>query len=148
MTAPGRLFVLCGLPGAGKTTRAIQLEADHDAVRLSPDEWLLDLWDQAARALVERKLWELGRRLLAHGVNVVVDFGSWSRTERDALREGARALGAPVELHYLDAPIDELVRRVDARNREGITRAHLEEWATVIEVPTAGEVALFDPPLR
>lgn len=143
MTA--RLFVLCGLPGAGKTTRARQLAADHDAVRFSPDEWLTDLWDQPARANVEAKMWELAQELLARGVNVVVDFGSWARAERDELREGARRVGASVELHYLEAPIDELERRVVARAREGITRAHLEEWQHAIEVPTPEECALFDP---
>ena len=35
-----RLFLMCGLPGAGKTTRAKQLEEEHQAVRLTPDEWI------------------------------------------------------------------------------------------------------------
>ncbi|MEY2418303.1 MAG: hypothetical protein QOG90_983 [Actinomycetota bacterium] len=141
-----RLFVTCGLPGSGKTTLAQQLAADHDAVRFSPDEWMTDLWDEATRALVEAKMWELAKQLLAHGVNVVIDFGSWSRAERDVLREGARRVGAAVELRYLDLPLDELVRRVETRDREGITRAHLEEWQQLIEVPTEAELQLFDAP--
>jgi predicted kinase len=140
-----RLFVTCGLPGAGKTTLAKQLERDHDAIRFSPDEWMTDLWDQPTRALIERQMWRVAQRVLALGGNVVIDFGSWARAERDELREGARRLGVAVELHYLDVPIDELVRRVDARAREGITRAHLEEWQQLIEVPTPEELALFDP---
>lgn len=142
----GRLFVLCGLPGAGKTTRAKELALMHDAVRFSPDEWMTDLWDRELRMLIERNMWQVAQQLLAAGVPVVVDFGSWSRSERDELREGARALGAPVELHYMDAPLDELARRVQLRNREGITRIHLEEWAALIEVPDADELALFDGP--
>jgi predicted kinase len=141
-----RLFVTCGLPGAGKTTLAKQLEADHGAVRFSPDEWMTDLWDQDLRALIESRMWETAQRILALGGNVVIDFGSWAREERDVLREGARRLGASVELHYLDVPLDELVRRVEDRNREGITRAHLEEWQEVIEVPDQAEFALFDAP--
>jgi predicted kinase len=141
-----RLFVTCGLPGSGKTTLAKQLEAEHNAVRFSPDEWMTDLWDQDLRALIEAQMWETAQRILALGANVVIDFGSWAREERDVLREGARRLGASVELHYLDVPLDELVRRVEVRAREGITRAHLEEWRDVIEIPTEAELELFDAP--
>ena len=150
MTA--RLVVICGLPGSGKTTLATELEASMPAVRFCPDDWFtaleLDLWDQDLRYRLEAKQWELAQQLLTLGVNVVIEFGSWARAERDVLREGARALGAAVELRYLDVPLDELVRRVEARAWEAppITRAHLEEWATVIEVPDAAELALFDPP--
>lgn len=139
------LFVLCGLPGSGKTTLARALEAKHNAVRFCPDEWMTDLWDGDTRALLERQMWSVAQRFLAAGVDVVIEFGSWARAERDELREGARALGASVELHYLDVPVDELERRVIARNREGITRAQLEEWSQLIEVPTPDELALFDP---
>jgi predicted kinase len=142
-----RLFVICGLPGSGKTTLAKQLEAEHDAVRFCPDEWMTDLWDRDTRALVEAKMWETAQRLLSLGVNVVIEFGSWARAERDELREGARRLGVAVELRYLDAPIDELVRRIETRNdKAGITRANLEEWQHVIEVPTPAELELFDAP--
>ena len=144
MTA--RLSIVSGLPGSGKTTLAKQLEAERDAVRFSPDEWMIDLWDQDLRGLLERQMWALAQRLLAAGVDVVIEFGSWARAERDELRVGAHALGAAVELHYLDVPLDELVRRVQARGREGITRAHLEEWSAAIEAPTPDELALFDTP--
>jgi predicted kinase len=91
-------------------------------------------------------MWETAQQLLALGVNVVIDFGSWSRAERDVLREGARRLGASVTLCYLELPLDELVARVETRAREGITRAHLEEWQQRIEIPTPDELALYDAP--
>ncbi len=120
-------------------------------MRFCPDEWPADLWAEAERARLEAKQWELAQRLLALGVDVVIEFGSWSRSERDELRLGARELVCAVELRYLDVPLDELVRRVEARNDEPgettMTRAHLEEWAGIIEVPDAEELALFDTPL-
>jgi predicted kinase len=138
-----RLYVICGLPGSGKTTLAKTLPG----VRMCPDEVLTDLWDQDARARLEAEMWEEAQRLLADGQDVVIEFGSWSRAERDVLREGARRLGASVELRYLEAPLDELVRRIEARpNDPGITRAHLEEWQHVIEIPTPEELELFDAP--
>ena len=142
-----RLFVICGLPGSGKTTLAKELAVAHSAVRFCPDEVLADLWDQDARAELERTMWAEAQNLLARGVNVVIEFGSWARYERDELRAGARRLGAAVELRYLEAPLDELVRRVEARGEPVMTRANLEEWSAMIEVPTVAEQALFDTPL-
>ncbi len=52
MEAAGRLIMLCGLAGAGKTTLAKQLEADG-AMRMCPDEWLValgfDIYDKDGR---------------------------------------------------------------------------------------------------
>jgi predicted kinase len=76
----------------------------------------------------------------------------WTRPERDALRDAARALGATVELRHLSAPVEELWRRIAERDREGrwgsrpITRQELDEWWTAYEVPTEDELATYDRP--
>ena len=153
MSSPPRLVVFCGLPGSGKTTTARELARTMPAVRFCPDEWFaalkLDIWDPELRLDIEATQWGLAQDLLRLGVNVIVEFGSWARVERDVLREGGRALGARVELRYLDAPLDELYRRVTERGGMDppMTRAHFDEWAGIIAVPDAEEFALFDPPL-
>jgi predicted kinase len=151
-----RLILTCGLPGAGKTTLARQLAADRGAVRLTKDEWLWALgaspWDAPTNDKVERELWRIAREILSVGASVVLDFGLWARVERDEMRTVARGLQVGVELHYLNAPIDELWRRLQTRNmeppwdREPILRAHLVEWASTFQEPDAAELALFDPP--
>lgn len=80
---------------------------------------------------------------------VIVEWGTWGRSERDALRLGARALGAAVELHYRDAPLDVLCERVRRRGMEDppITREALAGWRSAFQVPTSEELGLFDPPL-
>ena len=35
------LILMVGLPGAGKTTLARQLERERPALRLTPDEWMV-----------------------------------------------------------------------------------------------------------
>lgn len=151
----GRLILLCGLPGSGKTTTAKQLEDDLGAIRFCPDEWMLalgvDLWEEDGfRFRLEQLQWVIAQQLLEHGLTVVIEWGVWAREERDVLRVRARELGVPIELRYLDPPIDELWSRVEARNAEEMwtdrpmTRADLDEWATLIQPPDAAELALFD----
>jgi predicted kinase len=150
----GRVILVCGLPGAGKTTVSKQLAGELGAVRMCPDEWMValgvDLWDQPARGRVEALQWAQTRELIALGVTVIVEWGLWTRAERDALREEVHGAGGLIELRFLDVPVDELWRRLEPRNSEPgqtvIGRHHLEEWAALFEAPTREELALFDTP--
>ena len=69
--------------------------------------------------------------------------------ERDVLREGARALGAAAELRFLDAPLEELFARVQARGMEDppMTMEQMRKYNTLIQRPTPEELTLYDPPL-
>jgi predicted kinase len=79
-----------------------------------------------------------------------MEHGFWAREERDELRVTGRQLGAAVELHYLEASVEELWRRLEIRNRKAasgavpIKRSDLERWAAQFEPPDALELALFD----
>ena len=147
----GRLVVVCGLPGSGKTTHAQALAARiPEAVRFCPDDWMgaagINLWDDVAREQIESCQWQLARGFLAQGRTAIIEWGTWGRSERDALRLGARALGASVELHYLDVPVDVLLERVRARKLESpaISLDDLRKWSEAFERPDPAEIALFD----
>jgi predicted kinase len=152
-SAGPRLIIVCGLPGSGKTTLAKRLESRHRAVRFSADEWMdalsLDLYDEERRGKIEALQWKFARELLALGLTVIVEWGTWGRSERDTLRLGARALGAAVELHHLSAPADVLFERIRRRGLEKppIERDALSRWMEAFQAPTAEEMALFDKPL-
>jgi predicted kinase len=149
-----RLILICGLPGSGKTTLAVQLAQEVRAVRLSPDEWKhalgIDYYDEEARVRLEARLWMLAQELLVLGQSVIMENGFWAREERNELRRAGRALGVTVELHYLAAPVEELWRRLELRNKEvkpgtaPINRSDLEKWTARFEAPDATEFALFD----
>ncbi|HVC68041.1 MAG TPA: ATP-binding protein [Acidimicrobiales bacterium] len=150
-------MLICGLPASGKSTLARRLAPKIPAVRLDKDGWVTelgsDVWDDDVRVRIERQLWALTQELLAHGQSVILEWGHWARVERDEKRLGARALGVGVELHFLDAPLDELIERADRRTASGewtaspMTRAHFEEWATIFQPPDEEELLLFDEPV-
>ena len=148
-----RLIIICGLPGSGKTTLGKKIERQLRGVRFSPDEWMsvleINLWDIQVRERIEKLQWKLAQDLLALGHNVIIEWGTWGRSERDALRCGARALGAAVELHFLDAPVEVLVERIRSRNQESpaITPEDIAKWAESFERPSPEEMALFDAPV-
>jgi predicted kinase len=148
-----RLIIVCGLPGAGKTALARVLESRVHAIRFCPDEWMealaISLYDEEKRGQIQALQWKFGQELLALGLTIIIEWGTWGRSERDSLRLGARALGAAVELHYLSAPAEVLFERLQRRGTENppIEREALSRWFEMFQAPTAEEIALFDVPL-
>jgi predicted kinase len=149
------LFLTVGLPGTGKTTAARRLEVEHDALRLTKDEWVKALYGQdnppSAQDVIEGRLIEIGLRVLGLGTNVVIDYGLWGRDERSALRQAAADLGAVVEMHYFQLPRAEQRRRLEQRLADAshttwhMSEEELDAWAASIEVPTAGELDGSEP---
>jgi predicted kinase len=145
------LFLMVGLPAAGKTTFARQIEREQAALRLTPDEWLArlgaDAFDEGFRAKVEALCWQVAARALELGSNVVLDFGFWSRRERDDFKARAAALGATAEIRFVDATKAELLARLRERatnSRPGeyaASEAQLDQYIGWFEPPTPEELA-------
>jgi predicted kinase len=151
---------MVGLPGAGKTTRAEELAAAHRALRLTPDEWMISLFDgsqpDGKRDLLEGRLIALALQALRLGTNVVLDFGLWSRDERSALRWLAMSAGASCQVIYV--PVDKDTQRARIAHRQAtaphttfpMTETDLDGWQTQFQTPDAAELdgagPIPDPP--
>jgi predicted kinase len=144
------VYLIVGLPGAGKTTYAKELEISAPALRLTPDEWQIMLFGDRnppdKRDLVEGKLVELGMRAAELGTNVVFDFGFWGKDERSALRWIAGTVGARCRVVYLPIDHAEQRRRVISRFVTAPDRTfhmsdvELEQWRAQFQAPDDDEL--------
>jgi predicted kinase len=147
------LHLMVGLPCSGKTTLAQKLERELPALRLTLDEWHIHLFGQdaaepehdARHSLIEAILWNIASRALELGTNVILDYGFWAREEREDYRSRAEQLGARSEVHFLDVPEEELLRRLVRRNAQPspmafhITENMMKPWIAFFQKPTLDE---------
>jgi len=151
------IYLIVGLPGAGKTTRAKELETSESALRLTPDEWQIAIFGGGnppdKRDLVEGKLVQLGMRAAQLGINVVFDFGLWGKDERSALRWIASTLGVRSQVVYLPIDHEEQRRRVTSRFETTshqtfhMSDVELEEWRAQFQAPDEEEQRSMGIPL-
>jgi predicted kinase len=151
------IYLIVGLPGAGKTTRAKELEVSRPALRLTPDDWQMavfhedgpDQWRSKERAdqrdRIEGKLVEVGMRAAQLGTDVVFDFGFWGKDERSALRWIAASLGVRAEVIYLPIDYQEQRRRIAERydtetGQFQLSDAELQQWHLQFDAPDEEEL--------
>jgi len=148
-----KLILFCGLPGSGKTTLAKKFEQEGRGVRLNTDEWMADLgldpMNEIMHTKMQDRLWKLAKELLQLGQSVILENGLWTRFERDAKRFDAEKLKVSTELHYMNIPLEELIRRLESRNLANahghavISKLQIEEYSKIFEVPSEQEFVLF-----
>jgi len=158
------LHLICGLPGTGKTTLAKRLESESDfnAIRLSPDEWIKDIWpiDTAEiqgnkfRDHIEQLQWKIGKKILQSGTDIIIEWGTWGKDERIKLRDEAWEVGSRVKFYYLEETRDIIKNRIIKRNKNlGNYEFHmpddtldevLDKCFNSLQIPDEDELKSYD----
>ncbi len=148
------LYLMVGLPCSGKTTKAKELEHELFALRLTPDEWHVNLFGHDVHdpehdkrhGLIEDLLWQVAARALLLGTNIILDFGFWAKEERDDYRTRAQKLGARSEIIFMDISEEELLKRVGIRNKNLSNTIHyipeelMKSWIQFFQTPDNNEL--------
>lgn len=146
------LHLISGLPGSGKTTKAKEISEVSPVVRMSPDEWMrasgIPLRDSASRELIEQFQFELTLTLLAQGLDVVIEWGTWSRSERIKILIATKERGHLVKGYFLSPTLQDLRQRLDIRDRElpetdQVSVGELEAIAKMFENPESEEISMY-----
>ena len=144
------MLLMVGLPGAGKTTRAKELAAANQALRLTPDHWMIPLFGDSMaggkRFVLEGRLISVALQALRLGTSVVLGFGLWGRDERSALRWLAQSAGAACQVIYL--PVDKDVQLARIAHRQAtapdqtfpMSEADVDQWREQFQIPDAAEL--------
>jgi len=142
--------MICGLPGSGKSTLAAQLEKNLPAMLFTPDEWIErmneDGHKKGKRKLVEELQWDVARKALKLGLDVVLENGFWSKKERQKYRKEADEVSAKTKLYFLNVLPEELKRRLHERNSNLPANAFyvnpdlIDLWLKEFEPPTSDEL--------
>lgn len=155
-----KLHLVCGFVGSGKTTLAKKLEKQHQAIRYSSDEWMIELFNfngdfgkkyRDSKKRCKEFIWKLAEKNLLSKQDVVLDFGFWSKKERVLFFKRAKRLGVEPILYFLDVPVEELKRRIIARNKKldkktfKITSKWFNKWLPLFEAPKPSEKPIVCP---
>ncbi len=157
---PIQVHLICGLPGAGKTTYAERLRLNLNGVRFSIDDWndrlfFMDrdpasdfhwFYERVQRSGSQMR--DTAEQVIATGAPAIFDCGLPDRRERQIFYDWADDKGLSTSLHFLDCDVETRWDRVKARNAEkgetyrlDVTRDMFDFMQGVWEAPNATEMA-------
>ena len=151
-----KVFLICGKICCGKTTYAEKLCAENNAVLLSVDEITLALFGQHCGdkhdvyvERTEKYLLNKSLELIQKDINVVLDWGFWTKAERLAVKEFYESRGIEYEFHYIDVSNEIWKYRLNKRNNallaEETSAYYVDDnlaakFASIFEVPSEDEI--------
>jgi predicted kinase len=118
-----KVIILCGKIASGKSYYANSLRNRTKAVILSVDELMLRLSnnclgsrhdDVASRC--ENYFYSLAEQIVGSGLDVIIDFGYWSKAEREQAKAYFNMRRIGVELHYINIPEKKRLEQLSQRN--------------------------------
>lgn len=119
-----KIYLICGKIGSGKTFYAKTLLEENRTVALSCDDFTKaafdnDLGDRhdAIMSGVRKYFLQKAMEICVCGVNVVLDWGFWTRAERAEITEFFNNNQVLFEWHYINISDEKLRENIAARNQ-------------------------------
>ena len=154
-----KVIMICGKICSGKSTYSEKLRKENKAVVLSVDEITLALFEQSVGEKhdeyvekLEMYLFEKSLEVIFIGVDVILDWGFWTKEERDYAREFYSSRNINYEFHYIDISEKTWQVRLEKRNKEilaGEVEAYYvdanlkEKVESIFECPNKNEIDVW-----
>lgn len=146
-----KVFLICGKICSGKSTYAEHLRTENKAVLLSVDEIMFALFglytgdkhDEYTEK-IQSYLFEKSVEIIQSEINVILDWGFWSRRGRSAAKEFYTLRNIECEFYYIDISDEVWKERIIYRNKL-VSKG--ENEAYIIDGNLAAKFeSLFEPP--
>ena len=155
-----KVIAICGKICSGKTYYCGSLKEKESAVVLSCDELTKELFNNdlsekhdEMTSKIRNYFMRKSVELVNVGCNVILDWGFWSRADRNAITGFYRIQGIECEWHYIDVDDRTWQKNIDERNRritegkggsdyyldEGLMEKLLSRW----EAPHEDEIDVW-----
>ena len=124
-----KIILITGPIAAGKTTYAIRLASELNAIRFSIDAWMTTLFSEDNLendflAIIDRvdrchnQIWSVAQQALDKNLSVILDLGFTTVEQRSKFINLALSLDITPELHYLQLSPKARWQRVVQRNND------------------------------
>ena len=138
------IILICGKICSGKTTFAEMLKSEQNAVILSCDEIMLELFDEQLGerheyilTKVKKYLIKLSEQIIASGTNVILDWGFWTVSERDSVRRYYSERGINTKLYYVNVDEELWKKRIKKRNSLNDKRSYFVDDLFIMQIITS-----------
>lgn len=118
-----KVIAICGKICSGKSYYANQMKDKENAVILSTDEVTYDLIDNKQDEYynvfaekVNKYLIKKAAEIVNAGCNVILDWGFWTKEDREATTKYFHQSGIDVEWHYIDIEPSRWKQLIEKRN--------------------------------
>ena len=154
-----KVYILCGKICSGKSTYSQKLRKDKKAVILSVDDITLTLLGQNGGDTLdvyveklEQYFFQKSVEIVETGINVILDWGFWTKTERDFAKEFYSSRGIEYEFYYISISDEEWYRRLDKRNKDVLEKKSdayyvdeglAQKFKSIFEIPGKDEIDVW-----
>ncbi len=150
----GRVHIIFGPIGAGKSTFSLDLAQKKKAIKFSTDEWFKVLffddmegmpkieWTFERIARCESQIWRIALQSLNTGNDVVLDLGLQKVTDRERIKDYCEKVGLEYAFYCLVADKGVRQNRVMERNKAVGETFEFSVSAEMFEITDS----MFEPP--